>query len=849
MEKTLTFDFTPDPRVLIALTQTPIKPFDALCELIDNSLDSFTNSKLHGIKIEHPTIWIDLPKKKELQDGIGIIRIRDNGPGMTTEEAERAIKAGYSGNNSIDTLGLFGMGFNISTGKMGIVTKFTTARAADDYCTKTVIDLERINETRSYQIEALQTAKPVNFISGTMIEITKWWPEGHANHGFVYGLVKYSINKISEEIGRRYASILRGGNVQIFINKVPCIPFEHCVWGSNRSVTTQKYGKIQAKYEINQVINTKRRCSKCRSIIPEDAIACPSCGCTEIRSVEERIVGWVGIQRFDDANRYGIDLIRNGRAIKIGEKNAFFEYVDEFQNIIKDYPIDSPYGRIVGEIHLDFVPVDFLKQDFQRSSEEWQTAMTYLRGNSSLQPKQPGADNNKSIIFKLYQGYRKVRVPGITDMYMGYWDKAEGKPKRFPNRDKEKEFYARFLAKEKGYYDDEEWWKIVEEASYPPAEPMLICPDCQTQNLAEAEVCTVCGHIFKSKVCINNECGKEIPQSAVTCPHCGTNQIPKIETPWTCNICGTKNPAGTLICKHCNNEKGKNNPLTLEELLKHSLKDEELSVNHLSVKLVNGSMSNPINLNTYYTINAIVDPITENRYPIIVFKSIESFNAFIDKTHPVFVSSGTTIVEMLSTEVAAYIYELNRPLISNYPGHSISNIAWDVTKQYWLDKVEISEENLARKCNNLLDAIKDQLSTIIDEKRSDRFFSEMSEEQQKYFANEIIKKGDLWDKVDEMKANGTFIQYVPSDFIMHIYEDSPDLFFNNNFWTIGYGVEIPGLSPLVMEEMNKRIYQKYRNAIEAIIIFINEKMTNFVELKRIDATLDFLYKDISEGLV
>ena len=125
----------------------------------------------------------------------------------------------------------------------------------------------------------------------------------------------------------------------------------------------------------------------------------------------------------------------------------------------------------------------------------------------------------------------------------------------------------------------------------------------------------------------------------------------------------------------------------------------------------------------------------------------------------------------------------------------------------------------------------------------------MSEEQQKYFANEIIKKGDLWDKVDEMKANGTFIQYVPSDFIMHIYEDSPDLFFNNNFWTIGYGVEIPGLSPLVMEEMNKRIYQKYRNAIEAIIIFINEKMTNFVELKRIDATLDFLYKDISEGLV
>ena len=109
----LIFDFTPDPRVLIALTQTPITPMDALCELIDNSIDSFSNSRLYGKKIEHPKIWIDLPKKADLDKNFGVIRIRDNGPGMTTEQAEKAIKAGYSGNNSIDTLGLFGMGFNI----------------------------------------------------------------------------------------------------------------------------------------------------------------------------------------------------------------------------------------------------------------------------------------------------------------------------------------------------------------------------------------------------------------------------------------------------------------------------------------------------------------------------------------------------------------------------------------------------------------------------------------------------------------------------------------------------------------------------------------------------------------
>jgi len=90
----LIFDFTPDPRVLIALTQTPITPMDALCELIDNSIDSFSNSRLYGKKIEHPKIWIDLPKKADLDKNFGVVRIRDNGPGMTTEQAEKAIKAG-----------------------------------------------------------------------------------------------------------------------------------------------------------------------------------------------------------------------------------------------------------------------------------------------------------------------------------------------------------------------------------------------------------------------------------------------------------------------------------------------------------------------------------------------------------------------------------------------------------------------------------------------------------------------------------------------------------------------------------------------------------------------------------
>ncbi len=46
--ETATFDLTQDPKVLIALTHTPMQPLDALCELIDNSIDSFQFARLPG---------------------------------------------------------------------------------------------------------------------------------------------------------------------------------------------------------------------------------------------------------------------------------------------------------------------------------------------------------------------------------------------------------------------------------------------------------------------------------------------------------------------------------------------------------------------------------------------------------------------------------------------------------------------------------------------------------------------------------------------------------------------------------------------------------------------------------
>lgn len=839
----LTFDFTPDPKVLIALSHTSMAPMDALCELIDNAIDSFSIAKLRGIDIKQPIVWVDLPSKADISKGIGSLRIRDNGPGMTPEQAEKAIKAGYSGNNSFDSLGLFGMGFNISTSKFGRLTTFLTCRPEDTFFTKAVIDLEKINQTKSYALEAETIEKSPNFEQGTIIEVSGWWPAGNPNSDFIKKLIQYGDKKIMQEIGRRYATILKDKKIRILVNRNQCEPFEHCVWGSNRFV--ERNGKqIPARYDFDTVICTKRRCGNCRTIIPDGDNECPSCHSTLIRSVEERIKGWVGIQRFDDPTQYGIDLIRNGRAIRPAEKSAFFEFVDEFKNVIKDYPIDGPYGRIVGEVHLDFVPVDFLKQDFQRSSEEWREAMKFLRGESSLQPRQPGADQNTSVVFKLYQGYRKVRECGRADMYMGYWDPTEGKAKRI-SRDVEKEFYQRFLKKEPGYYDDEKWWEKVEEASNPPIQPLAECPNCHCQNLVDDEVCQACGEVLIGKTCINPDCNKIIPKSAVICQFCGTSQIVSVKTPWTCDVCKTANKADDDVCKVCGKPRGTKDPLSEEYLVTISNKDDFLSVDGLTVTLADGKESAKINVTTYISSLPLLTPIKQKRLPLVIFKTVNSIHLFIDPTHPSITNSKVPMEEMVAMEIASFIYSINMSM-AKYPEHSLSTITWEIIDKLWADEVGISHTKIKEACAQFLSKIKSLVADHVDPSEVDIVFSEMDKHHTDQMLATMYENGLDVNMLPALKQSGQILKYIPNDMILVLYDNNPKAFFNGNVWDEKYGSSTSeGLSEM-LKYAEEPILKNYRNSIETLVLFDLYPQKDGKTLRRVDAALQFLKLKLGE---
>ena len=146
-------DLTPSPRVLRMLGQIDFKPWQCLAELIDNSVDAFIASQNRTALII-PQINVEVSSVAEIKTGAGKIQISDNGPGMAPDRLKDAVRAGFSGNNSIDKLGLFGMGFNVATARLGTRTEVWTTRREDDYWTGIRIDFEAMELAGSFQAPA-----------------------------------------------------------------------------------------------------------------------------------------------------------------------------------------------------------------------------------------------------------------------------------------------------------------------------------------------------------------------------------------------------------------------------------------------------------------------------------------------------------------------------------------------------------------------------------------------------------------------------------------------------------------------------------------------------------------------
>ncbi len=445
-----TVDITPSPRILKVIAEIDFRPLQCIAELIDNSFDEFLNVKRTGIEWNEPfEVSVTLPGARSSVGDASIV-VRDNGRGMTLGQVTNAARAGYTTNDPISNLGLFGIGFNVATAKIGGITRFLTTRAGDPDWVGVLIDLDNMSET--FQVPVVREPKESIEEHGTRVEISK--PKPFAN----WLMRPTNQSRLRDMLGEIYPYLLDHEGFALSVNTIEVRPWRHCVWDASRTVTRDGEA-VPTVTQIDEQLGERAVCRVCGTWQHRGAKECDTCESTEIEVRERRVHGWIGIARELDAKQYGIDFLRNGRKILRFDKGIFQvrDPDDPGSESDIEYPIELPanLGRIVGEIHLDHVPVVYTKNAFDTSDVSWAQAIKIIRGEGPLRPrkaKAAGYEENTSPLAKLYNGYRR-NDPGLN-----YLTPGNGKA-RFDTSEWVKQFHLG----DPDYQTDEKWYEQVLE--------------------------------------------------------------------------------------------------------------------------------------------------------------------------------------------------------------------------------------------------------------------------------------------------------------------------------------------------------------------------------------------------
>jgi Histidine kinase-, DNA gyrase B-, and HSP90-like ATPase len=440
-------NITPTPRILKILGNIEFEPWQCVAELVDNCFDEFLSIKRSGISWNEPSqVSVSLPATSVSQEEATIV-VSDNGRGMTLSQVTQAAKAGWTSNDPFTNLGLFGMGFNVATARLGQVTRILTSRSGDSEWVGLEIDLDTIGPDFTVPVVRRPKASPGEH--GTRVEISALdaradWLRRSPNQ-----------RKLRETLGGVYSYLLDDQDFTLLVNDVLVKPIRHCVWSDKRTVVRAKE-TIPAVLPIDKPLADRAVCHVCGTWQDIDNERCDECDSDQLEARERRIHGWVGIQRYLDPKEFGIDFLRNGRKIRRFDKSLFQwrDPDDPSGQGDTEYPIELPanQGRIVGEIHLDHVPVQYTKDAFDTSDKGWRDAVRAIRGDGPLLPqaaRRLGMENN-SPLARLHRGFRR------NDPGKNYLTPGNGKM-LIDTR----EWGRKFRDGNPEYQEDTKWWEAV----------------------------------------------------------------------------------------------------------------------------------------------------------------------------------------------------------------------------------------------------------------------------------------------------------------------------------------------------------------------------------------------------
>jgi hypothetical protein len=313
-KKVRNLDLTPDTSLLAKIGVGNFTVAEAIAELIANSFDARVYSTVEDQDFAAP-IEIDV---KVAGDSISII---DNGKGMTPEVLEAALTLAKDMDeitgNTRSRMGLFGLGMKSASSSLGKAWTVTTKTAEAAMPVSVAFDLDTFASEKNW--------------SGELVELDDKSdnPLAEYEHGTCIHITKLhhdspSEGPILELLGTSYK---------------PLISAENVIRVNGQAVMAKPYNLLDgSKIVIDIVIDEEK---------------------------DWRVTGWGGLDtKTHNDGYYGFQLYRKDQLIEPWNKDFFRAHLMT--------------SRILGELHLNFIPTNYTKKGFHQDSKEWKAARTAL---------------------------------------------------------------------------------------------------------------------------------------------------------------------------------------------------------------------------------------------------------------------------------------------------------------------------------------------------------------------------------------------------------------------------------------------------------------------------------------
>jgi hypothetical protein len=446
-------DITPNPRILRALGEIPFSPWQCIAELIDNSIDAFSRdneSATCNVKQQINISW----SGDNVSSNERSVEISDNASGMSLEQMQNAVRAGYTSNDPVNNLGLFGMGFNIATARLGERTTILSTRSGDTEWLGITIDFETMIKTKKFDAMVEKQYKMSSQASGTKIIVSR------LRNG-IHEALTNKINDIRKQLATIYTPLLSAKDVIMLVKGQQLNPLNHCIWSQERYVIYNKQ-QIPAFMRIDKDLgnslfdlNRNRYLSVDETEPHYVSIQKGETLPDNIVERSKRLTGWLGIQRYADPNDFGIDFIRNGRKILVYDK-TLFQYENPYTGQKElQYPLElgtTVGGRIVGELHVDYLLPTYQKNDFDRTDDSWRQTVETICGLGPFR-----IQRRKEL------GFTENLTSPLGLLVNAYARANTGTKCLFAPNDLSKQYFKYFRNNKREYITDEPWWKAAQE--------------------------------------------------------------------------------------------------------------------------------------------------------------------------------------------------------------------------------------------------------------------------------------------------------------------------------------------------------------------------------------------------